>query len=450
MLERSRNGLTLLAPVLLRLAGLAAFAAVVALAFGMQAGLWIAVIGLAALLFIHLRYAAVLAAWLEQPRLEDVPDGWGIWTDVFARLYRTRRSTEQNERRLLENEERFRRTISALPEGIVLIDATLQIDWCNPVAEQHLGIALRADQGLRVTNLVRDPEFVGYLTSARFDQALIFQPMSRPGLALEVRVVEFELARSILITRDITQRERVDAVRRDFIANVSHELRTPLTVVNGFLETLIDAQSENGTTRQHHLQLMHEQAQRMHRLVEDLLTLSRLESRETPVSDEVVDVRQLVREVADEARALSLGRHQVDVERDVDLKPAFVRGSREELRSAFGNIVSNAVRYTPDGGIISLAWREDASGGRFEVTDTGLGVSSDHIPRLTERFYRVDKSRSRETGGTGLGLAIVKHVLLRHGGHLDVESEVGRGSTFSAVLPRERLVARTDEVAAAA
>ena len=446
MLNRSRSGPILIAPTLLRLAGLAAFATIVGLAFGTQAGLWIAVIGLTALVLIHVRYAALLAAWLDQPRLEDVPDGWGIWTDVFARLYRTRRSTEQNEQRLLENEERFRRTISALPEGIALIDATLQIDWCNPVAEQHLGISLRADQGLRLTNLVRDPEFVGYMTSARFDQALIFQPMSRPGLALEVRVVEFELARSILITRDITQRERVDAVRRDFIANVSHELRTPLTVVNGFLETLIDAQAESGSTRQHHLQLMHEQAQRMHRLVEDLLTLSRLESRETPVSDELVDVRQLVREVADEARALSLGRHQIDVE----LTPGFVLGSREELRSAFGNIVSNAVRYTPDGGTIALAWREDASGGRFEVSDTGLGVAPDHIPRLTERFYRVDKSRSRETGGTGLGLAIVKHVLLRHGGYLDVQSEVGHGSTFSAVLPIERVVAPSDEIAAAA
>ena len=446
MLDRSRNLLAVLAPALLQLAGLAAVATAVGVASNMQAGLWVAVLGLATLLLIHLRYAILLSAWLEQPRLEDVPDGWGVWADVFARLYRTHRATTQNEHRLLENEERFRRTISALPEGIVLIDATLQIDWCNPVAEQHLGVSLRADQGLRITNLVRDPEFVGYITSAHFDSPLIFQPIARPGLALEVRVVEFEPARSILITRDITQRERVDAVRRDFIANVSHELRTPLTVVNGFLETLIDAQSENGTTRQHHLQLMHEQAQRMHRLVEDLLTLSRLESRETPVADEVVDVRQLVREVADEARALSLGRHQIDV----DLTPGFVRGSREELRSAFGNIVSNAVRYTPDGGIISLAWRENASGGRFEVSDTGLGVASDHIPRLTERFYRVDKSRSRETGGTGLGLAIVKHVLLRHGGHLDVQSEIGRGSTFSAVLPAERLLTSNDVAVATA
>lgn len=446
MLEASRSALRVLAPALLRLAGLAALATIAGVAFGIAAGLSVAVIGLAALLLVHMRYAALLAAWLEEPRLEDVPDGWGIWSDVFARLYRTRRSTEQNEHRLLENEERFRRTISALPEGIVLIDSTLQIDWCNPVAEQHLGISLRADQGLRVTNLVRDPEFVSYMTSARFDQALIFQPMSHPRLALEVRVVAFEAARSILITRDITQRERLDAVRRDFIANVSHELRTPLTVVNGFLETLIDAQSDNGTTRQHHLQLMHEQAQRMHRLVEDLLTLSRLESRETLVSDEIVDVRQLIREVAEEARALSLGRHHITV----DQTRGFVRGSREELRSAFGNIVSNAVRYTPDGGNISLAWRESATGARFEVSDTGLGVAPDHIPRLTERFYRVDKSRSRQTGGTGLGLAIVKHVLLRHDGHLDVQSEVGHGSTFSAVFPIERVVKQSDEIAAAA
>ena len=261
-----------------------------------------------------------------------------------------------------------------------------------------------------------------------------------------MRIVEFDQARSIVITRDITQRERVDAVRRDFIANVSHELRTPLTVVNGFLETLIDAQPDNGATRQHHLHLMQEQAQRMHRLVEDLLTLSRLESRETVVPDEVVDVRQLVREVADEARALSLGRHQIDVE----LEPGFVLGSREELRSAYGNIVSNAVRYTPDGGAIKLAWREDASGGRFEVSDTGIGIAPEHIARLTERFYRVDKSRSRETGGTGLGLAIVKHVLLRHGGHLEVQSELGRGSTFAAVLPVARLLSASSATAEAA
>jgi two-component system phosphate regulon sensor histidine kinase PhoR len=217
-------------------------------------------------------------------------------------------------------------------------------------------------------------------------------------------------------------------------------------VVNGFLETLLDAQTQHGPTQQRHLRLMHEQAQRMHRLVEDLLTLSRLESHENAVTDETVDVRQTVREVADEARALSLGRHRIEV----DAPPAFVLGSREELRSAFGNIVSNAVRYTQDGGTIKLAWRADASGGRFEVSDTGIGIAPEHIGRLTERFYRVDKSRSRETGGTGLGLAIVKHVLLRHGGHLEVQSEVGRGSTFAAVLPATRLITADDAAVARA
>jgi two-component system, OmpR family, phosphate regulon sensor histidine kinase PhoR len=440
MADRLKIRLSLLGRPLLRLATLAVVGGIVGFFFGTVPALWMVIVGLVGLMAIHLSYASRLAAWLEAPKLDEIPDGWGLWTDVFARLYRQRRATEINERRLLENEERFRRTISALPEGIVLVDASLQIDWCNPVAEEHLGIRLSADQGLRVTNLVRDPEFINYMTSGHFDASLVFRPLSRPGIALEVRVVDFEPARSIIITRDITQRERVDAVRRDFIANVSHELRTPLTVVTGFLEMLLSAQAEEPATRRHHLGLMHEQAQRMTRLVEDLLTLSQLESRESLVSEDVVDVSQLVREVGDEARVLSNGRHRVEVE----ATPAFVRGSRDELRSAFGNLVSNAIRYTPEGGQIVLRWVESGGEGRFEVEDTGIGIAPEHLSRLTERFYRVDKSRSRETGGTGLGLAIAKHVLLRHDGRLDIRSEVGKGSTFSAVIPGERLIAVVD------
>ena len=327
--------LSVLLPALLRLGLLAIVCIVIGFVFGVVPALAVVIAGLVILLAIHMTYATRLADWLESPVLDRIPNGWGLWSDVFARLYRQRRATEINERRLLENEERFRRTISALPEGIVLVDASLQIDWCNPVAEQHLGVRLSADQGLRVTNLVRDPEFVAYLTSAHFESPLMFRPLARPGVALEIRVVDFEPARSIIITRDITQRERVDAVRRDFIANVSHELRTPLTVVTGFLEMLRDAEPEDVATRQHHLGLMHEQAQRMTRLVEDLLTLSRLESRENPVPDDVVDLRQLVREVGDEARALSSGRHRISIAAPV----AFARGSRDELRSAFGNLV---------------------------------------------------------------------------------------------------------------
>jgi two-component system phosphate regulon sensor histidine kinase PhoR len=436
MVDRLKVRIAVVGPAMLRLALLGVLGALVGFFFGTVAALWTVVAGLVALLAIHMSYASRLAAWLEAPKLDEIPDGWGLWTDVFSRLYRQRRATEINERRLLENEERFRRTISALPEGILLVDATLQIDWCNPVAESHLGVVLAADQGLRVTNLVRDPEFVNYMTSAHFESPLVFRPLARPGIALEVRVVDFEPARSIIVTRDITQRERVDAVRRDFIANVSHELRTPLTVVTGFLEMLIDTQPDDAATRQRHLGLMHEQAQRMTRLVEDLLTLSRLESRESGVADDIVDLRWLVREVGDEARVLSNGRHRVEVE----APPAFVRGSRDELRSAFGNLVSNAIRYTPAGGDIALRWREVGGEGRFEVEDTGIGIAPEHLTRLTERFYRVDKSRSRETGGTGLGLAIAKHVLLRHGGRLEISSEVGKGSIFAAVLPADRLV----------
>ena len=440
MIDRESIRFALLGPALLRLALLAIVGAVVGFAFGVVPALWAVIAGLIILLAIHMSCASRLAAWLETPHLDAIPNGWGLWADVFARLYRQRRATETNERRLLENEERFRRTISALPEGIVLVDESLQIDWCNPVAEDHLGIRLSADHGLRLTNLVRDPEFINYLTSAHFDAVLVFRPLARPGLALEVRVVDFEPARSIVITRDITQRERVDAVRRDFIANVSHELRTPLTVVTGFLEVLLDAQPEDAATRQHHLGLMHEQARRMTRLVEDLLTLSRLESKESTLVNDVVDIRQLVREVGDEARALSNGRHRVVV----DAPPGFVRGSRDELRSAFGNLVSNAIRYTPDGGQIELRWKQSDTEGRFEVADTGIGIAAEHLSRLTERFYRVDKSRSRETGGTGLGLAIVRHILLRHDGWLEIASTVGEGSTFTAVLPAARLVAVAD------
>jgi two-component system phosphate regulon sensor histidine kinase PhoR len=436
MLDKLPHRVRLILPGLARLALLGAAAVVVGLIFGERAGLWFAVVALALYSAVHLSYLAALGNWLEAPRLTSIPNGIGTWAEVFARLYRMRRASETNERRLQENEARFRRTISALPEGIVLVDAALQIEWCNPVAERHLGLKLQADQGLRLTNLVRDPAFVAYMTSDDFDAPLVFRPLANPALALSVQVIEFEPSRWIVLTRDVTQSERVDAMRRDFVANVSHELRTPLTVVNGFLETLLDSDTAIDETRRRHLRLMQEQAQRMHRLVEDLLMLSQLESQENPVADEDVDVPQLMRELADEARALSHGRHAIQIEAG----PEHVRGSREELRSAFGNVVSNAIRYTPAGGRVTLRWRAVDDGLRFEVEDNGIGVAPEHIPRLTERFYRVDKSRSRETGGTGLGLAIVKHVLLRHQGRLDVQSQLGRGSTFSIWLPRARLI----------
>ncbi len=436
MAEPLRSRLRVVVPAFVRLALIGIASSVIGLFFGLTAALCFALLTLAALFAVHLNYLSILGQWLERPSLADIPDGWGSWAEVFSRLYKARRASEISERRLVDNEERFRRTISALPEGIVLIDAALQIEWCNPVAEQHLGISLRADQGLRLTNLVRDPVFIAYMTSSNFEEPVVFRPLGNPGVVLSVLVVEFEPARSIVVSRDITQTERVDAMRRDFVANVSHELRTPLTVVNGFLETLLDAEPPLDEARQRHLQLMQEQATRMHRLVEDLLMLSRLEADETPLPDDSVDVPGLVEELESEARALSGGRHAITV----DIEPVHVRGSRDELRSAFGNLVSNAIRYTPNGGKIALAWRKGDGGVVFEVEDSGIGIAAEHLPRLTERFYRVDRSRSRETGGTGLGLAIVKHVLMRHHGRLNVHSQLGRGSVFSAWLPASRIV----------
>ncbi len=424
-------------PAIGRLAVLGLVCAGVGWLFGALAGLWLGVACLGVLYAGQLVYLAALGNWLDRPSLATIPNGIGTWGEVFARLYRQQRASEIAQQRLIDNEERFRQTISALPDGIILIDASLQIEWCNPVAERHLAISLKRDQGLRLTNLVRDPAFVAYLGSERYEQPLLFSPLTLPGATLSLAVVEFEPARSIVITRDITQSERVDAMRRDFVANVSHELRTPLTVVKGFLETMIEGGADLDSTRLHHLNLMYEQADRMHRLVEDLLTLSRLESQQGPEVEEEVDAARLVSEVADEARTLSAGRHRISLE----AQPLKLRGSRDELRSAYGNLVSNAVRYTPVGGHITLRCIEQDGGVALQVQDTGIGVATEHIPRLTERFYRVDKSRSRETGGTGLGLAIVKHVLIRHQARLDIQSEVGQGSLFSAWFPPARRVA---------
>ncbi|HXY06047.1 MAG TPA: phosphate regulon sensor histidine kinase PhoR [Burkholderiaceae bacterium] len=424
-------------PAIVGLIALFLVCGVFASTLGAVAGLLLGCCVLAVLYAIQIYYLGSLGNWLNHPSLSEIPDGFGVWAEVFARLHRWHRASEINQRRLIDNEERFRRTISALPDGIILVDAALQIEWCNPVAERHLSLSLRADQGLRLTNLVRDPHLVAYMTSGHFDAELVFRPLSNPSTVLSLAVIEFEPARSIVITRDITQTERLESMRRDFVANVSHELRTPLTVIKGFLESFADEGEELGPVRQHHLRLMDEQAERMHHLIEDLLMLSRLES-ESPNQEETVDIAQLIAEVADEARTLSAGRHRISVE----VAPAWVRGSRDELRSAFGNLVSNAIRYTPEGGTIRIAWAPRPDGAAFQVIDSGIGIAPEHIPRLTERFYRVEKSRSRETGGTGLGLAIVKHVLLRHGGRLDIESELGRGSTFCAWLPSSRLVAR--------
>jgi two-component system, OmpR family, phosphate regulon sensor histidine kinase PhoR len=416
-------------PALLRLLFTLLGGGIVWWLFGPIYGLGVALLSVIILLFIQLSYLNQLGQWLDDPSSARLPDGWGSWTNIFSRLYRMRRDDERNQAELTEWLARFRQAMHLLPDGVAIMDDVLFLEWCNPAAESHLGLTLERDKGMRVTNLVRHPDFIDYIVLGRYEQPLTLSLRERK---LICHIIPFENRRQILVTHDATESVRIEEMRRDFIANASHELRTPLTVIVGFLEIAASAPELDQATRSAHLKLMTEQGHRMQRLIEDMLTLSRLESVDYPLRREPVNVALLIEEILQEARALSGGKHTVTA----SVNGPDVTGSAEELRSAFANLASNAVRYTPPGGNIHICWQNGAAGPQFVVSDTGIGIDEQHIARLTERFYRVDKSRSRETQGTGLGLAIVKHVLLRHGGQLSIQSEAGKGSSFIVTLPR--------------
>lgn len=429
---------------LLALGGWSAAALLLGALAGAVAGLAALAAGLFLLALTHYRHIAALRLWARQGVAQAVPRGRGVWDRTYAELYRWLRRHERTEARLRAELEEFRRAGAAMPDGVVILDEEDRIEWCNPMAEAHLGLERARDTGQAVTFIVRQPQFVDYLRSGSYREPLVLRHARGGPRTLALELVPYGERRKLLISRDVTDLERVEAMRRDFVANVSHELRTPLTVLAGFLETLAEAGAAHPELWGRSLPPMLEQARRMRRLVEDLLMLSQLESADHPLREEPVDVPQLVQAVHRDALALSAGRHRVRLE----LASAdWLAGSAEELRSAFGNLASNAVRYTPQGGEVTIAWRREGAGAAFSVRDTGIGIAPQHIPRLTERFYRVDRARSRETGGTGLGLAIVKHVLARHQARLEIASEPGRGSTFTAVFPGERLLARAPEQA---
>ena len=419
-------------PALLRLVLLPVAAIAIGYWYGLIAGvIAFGLLCLAALL-LQLRQLYQLSLWLQAPGAR-LPDGSGAWADVFARLYHLRRADAQSRQELSEWLARFREAMSRLPDGVVIMDDVLFLEWCNPVAEQHLGLSLERDAGLRITNLVRTPEFIDYIVLGRYQQPLALQFRERK---LVIHIIPFESRRQILVTQDVTAAEQTETMRRDFIANASHELRTPLTVINGFLEFAADPKLDP-EVRAHHVQLMAEQGRRMQNLVDDMLALTRLESPDYQLHKERVPMHDLLSAVLAEGEALSGGRHRMQLEVDAP----DILGSADDLRSAFSNLVSNAIRYTPEGGSITISWKAEAGAPVFSVCDTGIGIEPQHLARLTERFYRVDKARSRETRGTGLGLAIVKHVLLRHGATLQVESELGRGSCFRARFAPESVAA---------
>ncbi|MBX3665173.1 MAG: phosphate regulon sensor histidine kinase PhoR [Burkholderiales bacterium] len=407
---------------------------------GAEQALGLAVLLLLVLLLHHVRHLARLSKWLADPRPEALPGGSGPWEDVFAAFYHLLRRQRRSESRLTATLQDFRKAGMAMPDGLVIVDGVNQIEWCNPKAELHFGLDARRDAGQLVTHFVRQPQFAEALDAEGYAEPLTLRSSRGGDVILSVLIVPYEANRKLIISRDVTDRERVETMRRDFVANVSHELRTPLTVIGGFLETIADMETPNPDLIRRSVPMMGEQAKRMQILVEDLLTLSRLESAGNPAREEPVNVPDIARALYHDALALSAGCHKVTLLLE---SAAWVSGAEDELRSAFGNLVSNAIRYTPAGGEIGLSWRDAGGGGAvFAVRDTGIGIAPQHLPRLTERFYRVDRGRSRETGGTGLGLAIVKHVVNRHAARLDVSSEPGSGSCFSVVFPDGRVLVR--------
>jgi two-component system phosphate regulon sensor histidine kinase PhoR len=413
-----------------------AVAAVVLAFAGAAWALGVLVVGWGVFLVEHVVNLDRLETWASGGPDAVVPESRGSWSAAWSAIYRKARTRRAHERDLAHTIERFQSAAEAIPDGMAVLDATNRIKWANHRAQSLLGLDLAQDRGAPLVNLVRQPEFVRYLESDDYADGIVIESQRDPGMTLAIQVVPFGVAEKLLIARDVTQLEAVARMRRDFIANVSHELKTPLTVISGFVETLQELDLDE-RQRSRFLQLMREQAASMQRLVEDLLTLSTLESEHNPLSDDRFAIVPLLLAVSADAKGLSKGSHDISLHIG---DTATVMGGREELASAFGNLVSNAIRYTPAGGTIKLAWRIDPDGtGVLSVTDSGIGIAVEHLPRLTERFYRVDRSRSRATGGTGLGLAIVKHVLLRHQADLEIASEPGKGSTFAVRLPAKRV-----------
>lgn len=376
-----------------------------------------------------------LIHWLSGTQEGQAPRDTGFWGEIG---YRVERSIRNREKSMALEQTRLAQFLSAMeasPNGVLLLDEADQITWCNSIAADHFGLDPTRDRRQRVTNLVRAPAFVAYLQAGQFAEPVsISEPRGRGTLSVLVR--EYGEGLKLVLSQDVTERERSDAMRRDFVANVSHEIRTPLTVLSGFVETMSSLPLTE-VERRRVLSLMGQQTQRMQTLVSDLLTLAQLEGSPRPAADRWVSVGKLLNQAHADAVALSKGRHQFSVS---DADGAQLAGIESELMSAIVNLATNAVRYTPEGGRIGMSWRvRDDGSGEVTVSDTGIGVAREHIPRLTERFYRVDGSRSRETGGTGLGLSIVKHVVQRHGGELDVQSEPGKGSSFSLIFPAARV-----------
>ena len=398
---------------------------------------WLLLAGACAYISWHVYHVHLLARWLASGGREPEPETRGIWARVFESLSRIHRQNRKRKKRLRKVVMRFQHAAEAMPDGAIVLDAAGNILWMNEASGRLLGLERPRDIGLPVSSFIRHPHFTDTLSAEAFDEPIRLSSPLREELQLLIRIVPYGGSRRLMLVRDVSRIYSLELARKDFVANVSHELRSPLTVIVGYLEALRDDEQLPADFRRPVAQ-MSQQASRMSRIVEDLLQLSRLEATPGAADSERVAVPDMLESIARDAGALSDGAHRIHRHADPGL---CLLGDWNELYSAFSNIAFNAVQHTRTGGIVRLQWTPDGTeGARLNVTDTGDGIEAHHIPRLTERFYRVDKARSHEMGGTGLGLAIVKHVLVRHDAALEIESRPGEGSRFSCRFPAHRVV----------
>ena len=419
----SRLGLTLLAALVLGFA-----TGYVALAFAITFGVYAA---------IQVWNLVRLERWLRRRRIETPPDFSALWGEVVAIVSRIYRRKQFHRARVTALLREFRRLTTAMPEGAVLLGPEHEILWFNHRAAEWLGLRRKRDFGIRIENLVRHPDFIEYLHSDSPGEGVMVQDTSDINRWFSFHVVRTGMAeRQLLMVRDVSREQQLQSMRRDFVANASHELRSPLTVITGYLDALADDQKLDPTWSAPILE-MRRQSERMSTIIRDLLELSKLESGERPLDEEPIDIPGMLALLRKETLALEHRPHEVRLKSD---STEWLKGVENEVHSIVSNLLSNAVKYTPPQGEIELHWWTDSDGGHIAVRDTGVGIAPEHIPRLTERFYRVDSGRSRDLGGSGLGLAIVRHALQRHEGTLTIDSVEGRGSTFTCHFPRSRLM----------
>lgn len=417
----------------------------IAFVFGFFIGLpgWSVAIALFIWALYQVKQFNRLSEWLlDRDELNEPPESSGHWGEVFDELSRLNRRQESRENLLRNVINRFQESTTALPDAIVIVDSNNNLEWWNTSANRLLGLNDRSDRGKPIMNLLRDPRFIRYFKREDYSDPITLPSPAHSDLQIQFQITPFGDGDRLLVARDVTRLKRLEQTRQDFVANASHELRTPLTVVRGYLETFLDQDLPAPLTRG--LGSMHQQTRRMENLVSDLLLLSRLEASHHISDEQPIQIHNMVQNILEGAEHLSQGRggHEFVIELDDSHD---LLGQELELHSAFSNLVYNAVRYTPAEGRIRIRWWLDKNGGHFSVKDNGPGIESIHLPRLTERFYRVDESRSSASGGTGLGLAIVKHVLARHGGQLTIESKVNKGSNFTCHFPMEAVTKKEVE-----